>query len=102
MRDVMEGAGAGVAGGRARARSARVVTALAWDPKGARLIVGYAYAGVDVFDTRANAWSHLGKTEGLLSNRVEGIALVGEDVWVAAREGVTVLTARGLRHHDIA
>lgn len=74
--------------------TANEVRALACDPEGQRLAIGYGAAGVDVFDAATGEWQHYGEREGLADNRVNGLAFAGEMLWVTSPAfGVTVIGA---------
>jgi ligand-binding sensor domain-containing protein len=78
--------------------AAAAVTCLAPDPRHGALYIGFGYAGLNVLEGRTRSWRHIATVNGLLANRVEGMAVAngGQQVWVAARSGVSLVDAKGV------
>jgi ligand-binding sensor domain-containing protein len=66
------------------------------------LVVGYRQHGLDVFDVADGAWRLIDQRNGLQSNRVEVVTVVGDldALWVAAGDGISVLTQEGAFFYD--
>lgn len=67
------------------------------------LTVGYSSHGIDFYDTSTNRWTHLDRNDGLASDAVDHVAVVGDrvEIWAASGFGVSVLQDGRARNYAV-
>ena len=78
------------------------VAALLCDARTGLLVIGYDSTGIDLFDSKAGTWRHVGEKQGLASDYVNAIAMSpdGKDVWVASPFGATLISGQTVKVYD--
>ena len=78
------------------------VAALLCDARTGLLVIGYDSAGIDLFDSKAGTWRHVGEKQGLASDYVNAMAMSpdGKDVWVASPFGATLISGQTVKVYD--
>ena len=72
-----------------------VIDKLYCDELNGRLLI--SYSGVGILDIASGAWQHYLEEDGLAWNGVDGMTVVGTDVWAAGYKGVSVISAQGIQ-----
>jgi ligand-binding sensor domain-containing protein len=71
------------------------VDTLDCDPASNTLLVGYDPFGLDVYDSANDAWTFYDDDAGLASGFVSQAAVIGDEIWVVAAFGVSVIAPDG-------
>jgi len=75
------------------------VSALGCDLTNGRGLIGYTGDGVDIFDANTHKFTHVGASDGLVSDQVTALAYISatNEIWVGSPFGVSIIGAKGIK-----
>jgi ligand-binding sensor domain-containing protein len=75
-----------------------VIDKLYCDEQNGRLLIGYR--GVGILDTASGGWQRYLEEDGLAWNGVDGMTVVGTDVWAVGYKGISVISGQGVQVYN--